>query len=163
MNDSQLGFSMDGSQYLTFTLGPEEYGVDVLKVQEIKGYSAITPIPNTPRYLRGVMNLRGVIVPVIDLRLKFDIPEIEHGNFTVIIVVVLAGRVTGLIVDTVSDVLTIRKDDIQPTPGISGKVDTSFLCGMAQVSGRLVILLDLDKVLVSELRAPTDSGVSITA
>lgn len=141
---------MDENQYLTFTIGPEEYGVEVLKVQEIKGYTAVTPIPNTPRHIRGVMNLRGVIVPVIDLRMKFGLPPSEYNKFTVIIVVTLKTRITGLIVDTVSDVLNIRSEAIQSTPEISGKVDTSCLCGMAKVSDRLVILLDIDRVLGEE-------------
>lgn len=154
--NSQMGYAMDGSQYLTFTLSQEEYGVEVLKVQEIKGYSTITPIPNTPAYIRGVINLRGIIVPIIDLRMKFGLEHAEHNKFTVIVVVVLGGRVTGLIVDAVSDVLNIRKSEIQVAPEMCGKVDVSYISGLAQVEDRLVILLDIERVLSGDesMRAP---------
>lgn len=152
---------MDEKQFLTFSLGEEEYGVEVLKVQEIKGYSAVTPIPNTHAYMRGVMNLRGVIVPVVDLRMKFGLDAAEYTKFTVIIVVVLSGRVTGLIVDNVSDVVNIRQGEIQPTPELSSRVETSFLSGMAQVGDKLVILLDIEKVVGGAERKPgLEPGVS---
>ena len=144
---SQISFAADGSQYLTFTLGEEEYGIEILKVQEIKGYSAITPIHNTPSYIKGVMNLRGTIIPVVDLRSKFSMPEAEYNQFTVIIIVTVGTKVVGLVVDAVSDVLNIPKADIQPTPDFGAQVDTTFITGMAKAGEKLVILLDLDKVL----------------
>src|SRR6058998_2848247 len=103
---SQPATAADGPQYLTFRLGAEEYGVEILKVQEIRSYSAVTPVPNTPRAVRGVMNLRGQIIPVLDLRTKFGMPEAEYSRFAVVIVVVISGKVVGLLADGVSDVLT---------------------------------------------------------
>ena len=161
LND-KISFATDGSQYLTFCLGDEEYGVEILKVQEIRGYSAITPIPNTPRYLKGVMNLRGTIVPVVDLRAKFSMAEAEYNQFTVIIVVMVGTKVMGLVVDAVSDVLNIPKTDIQPTPDFGGQVDAEFIEGLAKAGEKLVVLLDIDKVLgdeeLHELDAPATSA-----
>jgi purine-binding chemotaxis protein CheW len=144
---NQISFATDGSQYLTFRLAEEEYGVEILKVQEIKGYSAITPIPNTPPYLKGVMNLRGTIVPVVDLRSKFAMDEAEYNQFTVIIVVKVGAKVMGLIVDAVSDVLNIPKVDIQATPDFGSEVDARFINGMAKAGDKLVVLLDIDRVM----------------
>lgn len=144
---SMTGVATDGNQFLTFTLGEEEYGIDILKVQEIKGYSAITRIPRSPSYIKGVMNLRGTIVPVVDLRSKFGLESTAYDQFTVIIVVVVQGRATGLIVDTVSDVLNLPASDIQPTPQFSGSIDTSFIMGMGQAGDKLLILLDVNKVV----------------
>ena len=144
---SQISFAADGSQYLTFRLGEEEYGVEILKVQEIKGYTAITPVPNTPAYLKGVMNLRGTIVPVVDLRAKFGMAETEYTAFTVIIVLTVGTKVMGLIVDAVSDVLNIPKTDIQATPDFGAQVDARFISGMAKAGDKLVVLLDIDRVL----------------
>ncbi|HVV83801.1 MAG TPA: chemotaxis protein CheW [Kofleriaceae bacterium] len=137
----------DAHQYLTFLLDGEEYAVDILRVQEIKGYSAITPIPNTPPYLRGVMNLRGNVVPVIDLRLRLGMPAADHGKFTVIVLLTVGTRVRGMIVDAVSDVLQLAPSAIEPTPGLGPAVDTSFIHGMAKPHGRLLILLDVDRVV----------------
>jgi purine-binding chemotaxis protein CheW len=141
---------MDGSQYLTFLLGREEYGVEILKVQEIRGYSPITPIPNTPPHIKGVMNLRGTIIPVVDLRRKLAMPATEYSPFTVIIVVTVGTRMTGLIVDGVSDVLNIAPTDIQPTPDFGGQVDARFIDGMARAGDKLVVLLDIDRVLAGD-------------
>lgn len=150
MLNSQIGFATDGNQYLTFTLGEEEYGVEILKVHEIKGYSSITPIPNTPTYIKGVMNLRGTIIPVVDLRSKFAMLETEYTRFTVIIVVMVGSKVMGLVVDAVSDVLNIPQGDIQPAPDFGYQADTRFINGMAKAGDKLIVLLDIDKVLVAE-------------
>ena len=144
---SMTDFAADSNQFLTFTLGEEEYGIDILKVQEIKGYSAITRIPRTPSYIKGVMNLRGTIVPVVDLRSKFGLDPTPYDQFTVIIVVVIQGRATGLIVDTVSDVLNLPASDIQPTPQFSSGLDTDFILGMGKTGDKLIILLDVHKVV----------------
>jgi purine-binding chemotaxis protein CheW len=144
---SKVVFGDDGRQYLTFRLGDEEYGVEILKVQEIRGYSAITPIPNTPSYIKGVMNLRGTIVPVLDLRAKFGMSETEYTPFTVIIVVTVGRKVMGLVVDAVSDVLNIPREDVQPTPDFGAQVDARYLDGMAKAGDKLVVLLDIDRVL----------------
>lgn len=153
---NKISFATDGSQYLTFALGQEEYGLEILKVQEIKGYSAITPIPSTPGYVKGVMNLRGTIIPVVDLRCKLAMRETEHNQFTVIIVVMVGRRVMGLIVDGVSDVLNIPKSDIQATPDFGAQVDAHFISGMAKAGEKLVALLDIDKILDTE--APPVAG-----
>ncbi len=136
-------------QFLTFALGAEEYGVEILKIQEIKGFSAITPLPNAPPYVKGVMNLRGTIVPIVDLRKKFGMPEEAYTAFTVIVVVQVQGQIMGFIVDAVSEVLTVSETDIQPTPDLHGQVDTTFLNGLAKTGEKLVILLDIDKVLTA--------------
>ncbi len=149
MESSAVETSTDTHQFLTFALGEEEYGVEILKIQEIKGYSAITPLPGAPAYVKGVLNLRGTIVPILDLRKKFGLPEVEYTQFTVIVVVQVAGKVTGFIVDAVSDVLTVQGGDIQPTPDLQGQVDTTCLTGLAKAGERLVILLDIDRVLAS--------------
>jgi purine-binding chemotaxis protein CheW len=141
---------MDHSQYLTFALGGEEYGVEILKVQEIRGYTSITPIPNTPPHIKGVMNLRGAIVPVVDLRRTLAMPATEYSPFSVIIVVTVGTRVMGLIVDSVSDVLDVARTDIHPTPDFGTRIDARFIQGMARVGDKLVVLLDIDRVLVGE-------------
>jgi purine-binding chemotaxis protein CheW len=138
-----------GNQYLSFVLGKEEYGIDILKVQEIRGYSAITAIPNTPAYIRGVINLRGAVVPIVDLRAKFGLAATEYDKFTVIIVVTIGTRVAGLVVDAVSDVLNVSRSDVEPTPEFGAAVDTSFITGMAKVADKLVLLLDIDRVVAS--------------
>ena len=147
---NKISFATDGSQYLTFALGGEEYGVEILKVQEIRGYSAVTPIPNTPAYVKGVMNLRGTIIPVVDLRSKLAMQETEYSQFTVIIVVTVGTKVMGLIVDAVSDVLDIPRTDIQATPDFGAHVDARFINGMARAGEKLVVLLDIERVLGGE-------------
>jgi purine-binding chemotaxis protein CheW len=134
------------SQYVTFTLGDGEYGVEILNVQEFKGYSAVTPVPNMPPSLRGVMNLRGVIIPVFDLRIRFGLAA-DLSDFTVIVVAVIKNRTVGLVVDTVSDVIDIAPGDIQETPEFSSRAPTAYLRGMAKISERLVILLNLDQLI----------------
>src|ERR1700689_2004331 len=111
---SHIAYSADLKQYLTFTLGREEYGIEILKVQEIKGYSAITPIPNTPAHVKGVMNLRGTVIPVVDLRSKFAMEAVEYTKFTVIIVASVGEKIVGIVVDAVSDVLTVSRGNIRP-------------------------------------------------
>jgi purine-binding chemotaxis protein CheW len=134
-------------QFLTFTLGQEEYGVEILKIQEIKGFAPLTPLPNAPAYVRGVLNLRGTIVPIVDLRAKFGLPPVEETRLSVIVVVQVAGQTLGFIVDAVSDVLTVDKSQIQPTPDLHGQVDTTALTGLAQAGDKLVLLLDIAQVV----------------
>ena len=145
--NQQIGLTADGSQFLTFNLGEELYGVDILRVQEIKGYTAVTKIPNTPSHIKGVLNLRGTIVPIVELRTKFGMPTIDYTAFTVIIVVVVRDKVMGLVVDAVSDVLNIDKKDIQSTPQFGARVDVSFLNGIGKSGDKLVALLDMDRLL----------------
>jgi purine-binding chemotaxis protein CheW len=137
----------DTRQFLTFALGEEEFGIDILKVQEIKGYSSITRVPRTPQDIRGVMNLRGTIVPIVDLRTKFQLETRAYDRFTVIIVVVVRGRAVGIVVDAVSDVLDIADGAVQATPEFSNRVDTRFISGMARADEKLIILLDVDKLV----------------
>jgi purine-binding chemotaxis protein CheW len=144
--------SESSRQFLTFALGQEEYGVEILKIQEIRGFSQITPLPNAPTYVKGVLNLRGTIVPIVDLRKKFGMPEEAYTTFTVIVVVQVQGKTIGFVVDAVSDVLTVSGDAIQPTPDIHGQIDTACLTGLAPTGERgekLVILLDIDKVMAA--------------
>ncbi|HEY6878675.1 MAG TPA: chemotaxis protein CheW [Polyangiales bacterium] len=138
--------SASPSQYVTFTLGDVDYGIEILSVQEFKGYSAVTPIPKMPTYLRGVMNLRGIIIPVFDLRVRFGLPA-PLDELSVIVVAVVQGRTVGLVVDTVSDVIDIQPSDIQETPEFSGRVPTAFLRGLAKTGERLVILLNLEHLV----------------
>lgn len=137
------------NQYLTFTLGDEEYGLEILKVQEIKGHLGITPIPNTPPEIKGVMNLRGTVVPVVDLRVKFSMEPRDYDKFTVIILVNVGERILGLVVDAVSDVLDIPAGQVRPAPEL-GRTDTRFIVGMATVAEKLVVLLDVAKLVAEE-------------
>lgn len=146
----QFTVTADTNQYLTFTLGKEEYGVPILAVQEIKGYVAATPIPHTPAYINGVMDLRGIIMPVLDLRVKFGMPSAEYDQFTVIIVVKVKSKMLGLVVDAVSDVLSVKSEEIQATPEFGAQVDTRFIQGLAKAGEKLVVLLDLERVLSEE-------------
>lgn len=146
-DNQHIGRTTDGSQFLTFNLGNELYGVDILRVQEIKGYTAVTKIPNTPSHIKGVLNLRGTIVPIIELRTKFSLPTIEYTAFTVIIVVVVRDKVMGLVVDSVSDVLNIDTKDIQPPPQFGANVDVSFVSGIGKSGDKLVAILDMDRLL----------------
>jgi purine-binding chemotaxis protein CheW len=157
--DSNLtGFTEDGNQFLTFKLQEEEYGIEILRVQEIKGFSRITPIPNTPSYIKGVMNLRGTVVPVVDLRIKFCMPQAEYNQFTVIIVVTVGKKVIGLVVDAVSDVLNIVKNEIEAAPEFAG-ADTSFLTGMAKAGERFITLLNIDRLIGTEEVTSASSAV----
>lgn len=144
----QVGVDTDGNQFLTFQLGEELYGVDILRVQEIKGYTTVTKIPNTPDYIKGVLNLRGTIVPIVELRTTFGMPTIDYTMFTVIVVVVVRDRIMGLVVDSVSDVLNISKKDIQAPPEFGAKVDVSVLSGIGKSGDKLISLLDIDRLLI---------------
>lgn len=137
----------DGRQFLTFRLEEEEYGVEILRVQEIKGYSRITPLPNTPPEVKGVMNLRGTIVPIIDLRCRLGLREAEYDQFTVIIVVTVGPKVVGLVVDAVSDVLNVTAAELAPAPDLGARVDISFLTGLARAGDRLVTLLNVERLI----------------
>ena len=148
--NQQIGLTTDGSQFLTFQLGEELYGVDILRVQEIKGYTAVTKIPNTPAHIKGVLNLRGTIVPIVELRTKFGMETIDYTMFTVIVVVVVKEKVMGLVVDAVSDVLNIDKKEIQPAPQFGAKVDISFLNGIGKSGDKLIALLDMDRLLLDD-------------
>lgn len=146
-----LGIGGETDQYLTFMLADEEYGVDILRVQEIRGWTRATPIPNAPSYLKGVINLRGAIVPIIDLRERFGLPPLEYGPTTVVVVLKVLGasgsRTMGLVVDAVSDVYSFGPDARQSPPELGAVVDARFLQGLATVGDKMVILLDVDRLL----------------
>ena len=134
-------------EVLVFVLGAEEYGVDILKVQEIRGYEKVTAIPGAPAYLKGVVNLRGTIVPVIDLRIKFGMAEPRYDSFTVVVILRLAGRTVGVVVDGVSDVVQLGERDVKPAPQLGSLVDADFLAGLATRDDRMILLLDIEKLL----------------
>jgi purine-binding chemotaxis protein CheW len=160
MNASPLmgaGGSDGSNQFLTFTLDSEEYGIEILKVQEIKGFSKITPIPNAPTFVKGVMNLRGAVVPIVDLRSRFCMAARDYDQFTVIIVVNLGEKVVGLVVDTVSDVMTIPQANVAETPELAGGVDASCITGMGKVDEKLVMLLDIARLVGSDQLAESQA------
>jgi purine-binding chemotaxis protein CheW len=134
-------------EILVFVLGTEEYGVDILKVQEIRGYDKVTPIPSAPDYLKGVVNLRGVIVPIVDMRVKFRLPEVRYDEFTVVVILRFASRVIGLVVDGVSDVIALTASEVKEAPQLGSVVDSSFIAGVATQDDRMVLLLDIEKLL----------------
>ena len=146
--------SANTEQYLTFILNGEEYGVDILRVQEIKGWDSATPIPNTPDYVRGVINLRGTIVPIIDLRARFGLERVPYGPTTVVIVLKVmhgnASRIMGIVVDAVSEVYNVSQQDLKPAPEFGGAVRVDFVKGLATVDQKMVIILAIDELLNSE-------------
>jgi len=150
------GVQGESGQFLTFILDNEEYGVEILRVQEIRGWSKVTPLPNSPGYLKGVINLRGTIVPIIDLRERFGMSSLDYGSTTVVIVVrVETGsqeRVMGLVVDAVSEVYTVNKGQCQPPPEFGGNLDEKFVKSLASVDDNMIIILDADAFLTAELK-----------
>jgi purine-binding chemotaxis protein CheW len=143
-------------KYLTFGLGSEEYGLEILKVKEIIGIMNITYVPKTPKYVKGVINLRGKVIPVIDLRLKFSMDVMEYNDRTCIIVVDIADKtgkktIMGIVVDSVSEVLNIKGEEIEDTPTFGVRLDTDYILGMAKIKGAVKILLDIDKVLTTDV------------
>ena len=138
-------------EYLTFCLGEEEYGVDILKVQEIRSYDTVTRLPAAPSYIKGVINLRGTIVPIVDMRLRFAMAEARYDEFTVMIVLSVAGRIVGLVVDGVSDVITLADTQIRPAPEMSSKaLDGRFITGLGALEERLLILIDIEALISGE-------------
>lgn len=134
-------------QYISFTIGDEEYGVDIMAIREIKGWTATTELPNTPSFIRGVINLRGAIVPILDLRARFTGSRTDAAPRHVIIVVAVGARVAGVLVDAVADIITVATGDIQPIPQVDhGDTSSGFLSGLVSVEGRMVALLDLERV-----------------
>ena len=138
-----------GGEFLTFRLGAEEYGIDILRVQEIRSYEPPTRIANAPAFIKGVVNLRGVIVPIVDLRLKLGCASAEYNSFTVVIVLNVKGRVVGAVVDSVSDVLELQGDAVKPAPEMNSAVDLSFITGIGNVADRMLILMDIEALMSS--------------
>jgi purine-binding chemotaxis protein CheW len=139
-----------GGEFLTFRLGAEEYGIDILKVQEIRSYEPPTRIANAPAFIKGVVNLRGVIVPIVDLRLKLGCECAEYNSFTVVIVLNVKGRVVGAVVDSVSDVLALDAETIKPAPEMNATVDANFITGIGSINERMLILMDIEALMSSE-------------
>ena len=141
-------------EVLSFTLGAEEYGIDILKVQEIRGYEQPTRIANVPPFMKGVVNLRGVIVPIVDMRVRFDLADIRYDDFTVVIVLNVVGRTIGIVVDSVSDVLGLDPAHIKPAPDFNGTVASTYITGLGTVktgdSERMLILMDIERLLGSD-------------
>ena len=135
------------AEFLTFRLGAEEYGIDILRVQEIRSYEEPTPIANAASFIKGVVNLRGVIVPVVDLRLKLNCATAEYNDFTVVIVLNVHGRIVGAVVDSVSDVLALTREQINAAPEMNTSVDTNFITGIASVGDRMLILMDIQTLM----------------
>jgi purine-binding chemotaxis protein CheW len=136
------------NEYLTFTLGKEEYGIEILKVQEIRGYEAVTRIANAPEFIKGVVNLRGIIVPILDMRIKFNLGEAEYNQFTVVIILNVAGRVVGMVVDSVSDVIRLSAEQIRPAPDFSSSTfDTKYITGLGTIDQRMLILVDIERLM----------------
>lgn len=136
-------------EYLAFTLGSEEYGIDILKVQEIRGYEVVTRIANAPAFMKGVINLRGIIVPVVDMRIKFALGDVVYDQFTVVIILNISGRIVGMVVDSVSDVTTLKSDQIRPAPEMGTTFSTDFLIGLGTIEERMLILVDIDRLMLS--------------
>ena len=154
---SKLAGETVGQEFLIFTLGNEEYGIDILKVQEIRGYDQVTRIANTPDFIKGVTNLRGVIVPIIDLRVKFAQQGVSYDENTVVIVLNFGQRVVGIVVDGVSDVLSLTAEQIRPAPEFAVTLATKYLTGLGALGERMLILVDIEKLLSSEEMALVDN------
>ena len=138
-----------GHEFLAFTLGSEEYGIDILKVQEIRGYEAVTRIANAPEFIKGVINLRGIIIPVVDMRIKFNLGQPVYDQFTVVIILNIGGRVVGMVVDSVSDVTTLTPDQVQPAPEMGTAFSSDYMIGLGTIDERMLILVNIDKLMSS--------------
>lgn len=153
-SEIDLGLNAEADQYLTFIMADEEYGVDILRVQEIRGWEHVTPVPNTPKYIKGVINLRGTIVPLVDLRERFSVESIPYGPTTVVIVLKVVGdekeRIMGIVVDAVADVYNIEEEKIKPAPDFGSVVSIEYVRGLASVDESMLIVLDIDKLLSSD-------------
>src|SRR5476651_177559 len=143
------GSEVAGQEYLAFTLGKEEYGLDILKVQEIRGYEAVTRVANAPEFVKGVVNLRGIIVPIVDMRIKFNLGTPSYDQFTVVIILNIGNRVVGMVVDRVSDVTTLLPEQVKPAPEIGSAINTDHIVGLGTLDERMLILIDIDKLMSS--------------
>ena len=142
--------NLSGGEYLTFSLGDDVYGIEILKVQEIRSFEQATKIANTPDFIKGVINLRGHIVPIVDLRMRFNLSRVEYNDFTVVIVLNLNKRIIGIVVDSVSDVLALTSAQISPVPDLVASIDTKYLLGLATVEQQMLILLNIEQLMTSQ-------------
>ncbi|GGD89504.1 chemotaxis protein CheW [Caballeronia grimmiae] len=160
-SDQRHGAREAGSkEFLIFNLGQEQYGIDILKVQELRGYDAVTRVANAPIFIKGVINLRGVIVPIADMRLKFELESAVYDDQTVVVVLNVAGRVVGIVVDGVSDVQTLTPEQIRPAPGFNSTVNTDYITGIGTIDGRMLILMDIEKLITSEEMALVQTAIA---
>lgn len=137
-------------EFLAFTLGDEEYGIDIQNVQELRSYDAVTRLVNAPEFIKGVVNLRGIIVPIIDMRIKFSLGTPVYDQFTVVIILHIAGRVMGMVVDSVSDVITLTSEEIKPPPQMGTAINTDYLIGIAALDQRMLMLIDIVRLMSAE-------------
>jgi len=147
-------------EFLAFRLGHEEYGVDIQRVQELRGYDTVTRIANAPEHIKGVVNLRGIIVPIVDMRIKFNLGTPSYDQFTVVIILNIASRVMGMVVDSVSDVITLDADQVRPAPEMGALLDTEYLIGLGTLDDRMLILVDIDKLMSSSDMALINAAAS---
>jgi purine-binding chemotaxis protein CheW len=153
--------AIDGPrEYLTFILGSEEYGIDILRVQEIRGYDAVTAIANAPVFIKGVINLRGTIVPIVDLRIKFNLSQATYDPFTVVIILNILQRTIGIVVDGVSDVVALNTENIKPPPEFGAAFDTEYLIGLGVNGEQMLILVDIEKLMSNQEMALVDTSVA---
>ena len=145
---------------LAFKLGNEEYGIKILKVQEIRGYESVTRIASAPEHVKGVVNLRGTIVPIVDMRIKFNLGTPTYNQFTVVIILNIQDRVVGMVVDSVSVVISLTAEQIKPAPDMGGALNTDYLIGLGTVDERMIILVDIDRLMSSEEMGVIDSIAS---
>jgi purine-binding chemotaxis protein CheW len=146
---SKMSTSTQPAEYLAFTLGQEEYGIDIQKVSEIRNYETPTRIANAPDFVKGVINLRGLIVPIVDMRIRFKLGEPEYGPFTVVIILNIGSRVVGMVVDAVSDVTMLEPEQIKPAPEMGGSLNTEYITGLGTLEERMLILVDIDRLMSS--------------
>ncbi|WP_047533812.1 chemotaxis protein CheW [Methylotenera sp. N17] len=157
--NTSAGIKSAAGEYLTFVLGTEQYGLEILKVQEIRGYDAVTQIANTPNFIKGVVNLRGKIVPIVDLRIKFNLGKVEYDEFTVVIILNLSGRIVGIVVDGVSDVMALKEEQLREVPSLVTSIDTKYIVGLATVEQHMLILVDIEKLMSSQEMQLIDAAV----
>lgn len=166
MSATNLQLEQSVEEFLTFKLGNEIYGVEILKVQEIRSYETATKIANTPDFIKGVINLRGSIVPIVDLRVRFRLSQVEYNAFTVVIILNLQARTIGIVVDGVSDVVALSKEQIGPVPDLVSGIDTQYLLGLASIEDLMIILVNIEQLMTSQVMAiveATSSSESIAS
>ncbi|MBC3765456.1 chemotaxis protein CheW [Neptunicella marina] len=163
-NDVTTGESeisnLDSQEFLSFVLGDEHYALDIMAVKEIRGYEAVTKIANAPPFIKGVINLRGEIVPIVDLRIKFDVGEVTYNEFTIVIMLHVHNRVVGIVVDGVSDVIKLQDDDIRPPPEFGVAFDSRYLLGLVPIDDHMVILVNIERLITSDEFGLLDTQVN---
>lgn len=159
-NAEAVETALSTHEFLAFKLGKEEYGIHILKVQELRGYEEPTRIANAPDFIKGVVNLRGIIVPIVDMRIKFNLGTPTYDQFTVVIILNIAGRVVGMVVDSVSDVITLSPEQVKPAPEMGTALNTDYLIGLGTLEQRMLILVDIDKLMSSAEMGLIDKAVA---